>query len=378
MTPASLLTHRAGGRLVGVAGGLGMLLSGTLVLAEAGYESGPNAFLLAVLLAVVPVPLLAAGVLWLDRFEPEPPRVLAFTFLWGASVACFAALVLNSVGEALVGSSLGAGAAEIYGGSISAPVVEESAKAAAIWLLVRRRRDEIDGVLDGIVYAGMVGLGFAMTENVLYYGRGAVEEGVPGALATFVVRGVMSPFAHPVFTAATGIGIGLAVRSRRRSVRFLAPAAGLGFAMGLHALWNTAAAGGALLAVYVLVMVPVFVAILLVAGLDRARERRVVRRHLPAYVAAGWLAPGAPEELASPRRRRAARRAARARSGRRAARDVRRAQLVATELAFLRDRRERGLADDAWQERERAHLDVLTALAARSGGGAVDESSSRP
>lgn len=372
MTPASLLTHRAGGRLVGVAGALGMVLSGTLVLAEAGYESGPNAFVLAVLLAIVPVPLLAAGVLWLDRFEPEPPRVLAFTFLWGASVACFAALVLNSVGEALVGSSLGAGAAEIYGGSISAPVVEETAKAAAIWLLVRRRRDEIDGVLDGIVYAGMVGLGFAMTENVLYYGRGAVEEGVPGALATFAIRGVMSPFAHPVFTAATGIGIGLAVRSRRRSVHVLAPATGLAFAMGLHALWNTAAAGGALLVVYALVMVPVFAAILLVARLDRSREQRVVRRHLPAYVAAGWLAPGAAEELASPRRRRAARRAARTRGGRRAARDVRRAQLVATELAFLRDRRERGLADDAWQERERAHLDALAALA---GGAAITGSS---
>ena len=54
-------------------------------------------------------------------------------------------------------------------------------------------------MLDGIVYAAMVGLGFAFTENILYYGRTALEGGVPLA-ATFFVRGVLSPFAHPVFT----------------------------------------------------------------------------------------------------------------------------------------------------------------------------------
>jgi RsiW-degrading membrane proteinase PrsW (M82 family) len=32
------------------------------------------------------------------------------------------------------------------------------------------KKDEFDGIIDGIVYAGMVGLGFAMTENILYYG----------------------------------------------------------------------------------------------------------------------------------------------------------------------------------------------------------------
>jgi len=357
--PDPQATRDTSRRLVGTAGVLGMGLSGALVLAAAGLETTPVIFVLAVLLAAAPVPLLAAGVLWLDRYEPEPRRMLLFTFLWGATVACFVALILNTIGSAIVDSGFGTDAAEIYGGSISAPVVEETAKAGAIWMIVRRRRTELDGVLDGIVYAGMVGLGFAATENVLYYGRGAVEEGLVGALATFVVRGVMSPFAHPVFTAATGIGFGLAARSRHRTVQRLAPLLGLAGAIALHSLWNTAASTDAFFGVYLLIMVPVFLAILAIALLDRRRERRAVQRHLPAYVQAGWLAPTAVDELASLSHRRRARKHARATGGRSARRAVADQQLVATELAFLRDRRERGLTDDAWQAHEAELLALL-------------------
>ena len=360
--PQPLRTREASTRLVGTAGILGMVLAGAFSLVAIGYDADPVLVVLALMLALAPVPLLAAGVLWLDRFEPEPPRALFFTFAWGATVACFAALILNTAGSAVVGSGWGADAAEIYGGSISAPVVEEAAKGMAIWLIVRRRR-ELDGVLDGIVYAGMVGLGFAATENVLYYTQGAVEDGVEGALVTFAVRGVFSPFAHPVFTAMTGIGFGIAARSRSRVVRLVAPWAGLGLAMGLHSLWNTSTLGGTtFLGVYLLVMVPVFLVILLVARADRRREVRVIRRHAPAYVDAGWLPPGAVAELTSPKARRHARRRARAHGGRAAARRVASAQLVATELAFLRDRRERGLIGDEWQDHERAELDRLREL----------------
>src|SRR5205809_319359 len=81
------------------------------------------------------------------------------------------------------------------------------------WLLFRRR--EFDGVVDGIVLAGLSGLGFAFTENVLYFGRaflaGQEQSLTTGFFAvgfTFVLRGVLSPFAHPLFTAMTGIGLG--------------------------------------------------------------------------------------------------------------------------------------------------------------------------
>ena len=48
----------------------------------------------------------------------------------------------------------------------------------------------------------------------------------------------MSGFAHPLFTAMTGIGLGVAARSGDRRVRWLAPIAGLIVAMMLHGTWN--------------------------------------------------------------------------------------------------------------------------------------------
>jgi RsiW-degrading membrane proteinase PrsW (M82 family) len=83
------------------------------------------------------------------------------------------AVVLNTVGEAVVSEQLGAEVGQLYGYSISAPIVEEGIKAAVLFGLFLFFRREFNGVIDGIVYAGCVGLGFAMTENVLYYGRGA-------------------------------------------------------------------------------------------------------------------------------------------------------------------------------------------------------------
>jgi protease PrsW len=95
---------------------------------------------------------------------------------------------------------------------VTAPVVEELAKCFALLVLFRELKDEFDGVVDGVVYAAMVGLGFAMIENVQYYGA-AISEGVESSVVTFVLRGVVSPFAHPLFTAMFGIGLGY-VRER--------------------------------------------------------------------------------------------------------------------------------------------------------------------
>src|SRR4051794_19020565 len=98
------------------------------ILALAGLTTGVVAVALALALAVAPIPLYVGLALWTDRFEPEPLRLVVLAFAWGATIACGIALVLNTAGEAVIGSQLGAGAAEFYGGSISAPVVEETAK----------------------------------------------------------------------------------------------------------------------------------------------------------------------------------------------------------------------------------------------------------
>ena len=263
---------------------LAALLTGLFTLWVIGYETGPVPFLAGLVAAALPVPVYVTLVLWLDRYEAEPPWMLATAFFWGALVAVFFAIVINSLGVALVGALSDEATARFYGMVVSAPVVEETAKALALLALFFWQRDEFDGVTDGIVYAAMVGLGFAMTENVKYYGEAVIEH---NALGVFIVRGLFSPFAHPLFTGMTGVALGLAAQSTRRLTKFVAPAAGLTAAVLLHAAWNFSVwnsnvkeNGAYVLLTYLLVMMPTFVGMLIVVLLSLRREGRILREHL--------------------------------------------------------------------------------------------------
>jgi len=70
------------------------------------------------------------------------------------------------------------------------------------------RRREVDGVTDGIVYAGWVALGFAVVEDMTYFSLTSIEGDL---LPVFVVRAILTPFAHPLFTFWIGLALGRAV-----------------------------------------------------------------------------------------------------------------------------------------------------------------------
>lgn len=325
----------------------GMALCGLVVLGLFALLAGPGNFVVGLAFALLPLPLLGAGVLALDRFEPEPKLNLALTFVWGASVAALGALGLNDIDQALLTSALGKLNGSFLTAVIGAPIVEETMKAAIIVCLLKFGRGELDGPLDGIVYAGCVGLGFAMTENVLYYSRAVGESGGATLVFTFVLRGLLSPFAHPLFTSATGIGLGVASIHRGRLARVGAPLLGLLVAILLHGIWNAAASQGAgpLALTYLFVHLPVFVGVVVIAFTERRRIARAIVYQLQPYARTGWLGPFDVAMVASlPQRARARALAARF-GGPRAKTAMRRYQLAATELALLHDRADRGIAD---------------------------------
>jgi protease PrsW len=223
---------------------------------------------LAIALGIVPALIVCPVLIWLDRIEPEPRAERVHAFLWGAVTATAVAIVINSI--------VGIVAGDVIATVVSAPVVEEAMKAGAIVWAVRRL--EVDGVMDGVIYAGWAGIGFAVVEDVLYFSDALVA----GDLAlVFVVRAILSPFAHPLFTMWIGLGVGWAI-SRNRSI--LLPALG-GYVIAVvsHAMWNgslvaaDSMGGGLFLLVTAILFVTLFVGVTVsLIRLRRGEERRFI------------------------------------------------------------------------------------------------------
>jgi RsiW-degrading membrane proteinase PrsW (M82 family) len=356
-----------------------LLLFGVCGLVVLGLVSGSiglGAVLVGAICALVPVGPVVWAFLWVDRWEPEPPRTLLFAFLWGGCVAALTALIINSSAAFVLDAVLGKGSGDVLGAAFIAPFVEEGVKGAFVIGLLMFRRSEFDGVVDGIVYAGLVGAGFAFTENVLYMGRAFAEDSAAigqsgGVLAVLILRGVLSPFAHPLFTSMTGIGCGLAAGSRSPVTRVFLVLVGYLLAVTLHGLWNGSATfgeGAAFLGVYLYIMVPLFLAMIGLVVWQRRREQRVVREQLPGFAANGWIAQSEVPLLGSLAGRSRWQRAVRRRSGKAAARAVTEYQTAVTELAFLRARMARGVVGPHDRQRHDERVAALAQARARAMG----------
>ncbi|HEY0952984.1 PrsW family intramembrane metalloprotease [Nocardioides sp.] len=339
-------------------------LGALAILAVLALSGAPGSLALATVLAALPVGPLVACYLWLDRYEPEPRTLLAAGLLWGCFVATAAALLIQGVGGFVLSFT------DKQSLAIVAPVTEEASKGVFLLLLLWWRRAELDGVLDGLVYAGMVGIGFAFTENILYLAAayngtdGAGPGGTEALTATFVVRCLFSPFAHPLFTAFTGIGVGLAVNARRPAARILFPLGGYALAVVAHAVWNTSTVYGFdnFVVAYVVLMAPAFVALIGLAVWVRGSERRVLasaltdaaNRGLVPATDIGWVV-----DLTARRRSRAF---ARQQGGRAAERAMREYQQAAIELGFLHYRFLRGTPPPDYAARGQQFLQRIAAL----------------
>ena len=340
---------------------------GLLILLVIGIETGPIGLILGLLAATLPVPIYVVLVLWIDRYEGEPLWMLTTAFFWGALVAAFFAFLLNTLFDLTVGTiAQDASAGEALSAVISAPFVEEIGKALILFIFFFAMKDEFDGVVDGIVYASMAALGFAMTENILYYGNAASKSG--GVLtATVIVRGFFAPFSHPLFTSLTGIGLGLSRQSTNIAIKILTPIIGLGMAIFMHSLWNASAVfggGGVFVLTYIVVMVPAFVIMLVVIALALRREGQVVRQFLLTDIERGLFTQEEYKQLGSITGRMGSSFSALSKSGVKGWQNRRRFNQLASELAFHRSRVSRGIRSRKYdpQAQEAAYLEALQAL----------------
>ncbi|AWB91646.1 PrsW family intramembrane metalloprotease [Aeromicrobium chenweiae] len=341
--------------IAGVVGGVALSLS-------AGDSEGTG---LSLFYAMIPLPLLWLVYWWLDRYEPEPRRYKFAGFVWGGVVAVAIALALEVWLQKAFDLS------DDVTASVVAPLVEEPAKCLFLLLTFVRARRVIDGVLDGLVYAGIVGIGFAFIENIGYYASsytGSADyqlAGADGATSTFVVRGLFSPLAHPLFTSAFGIAIGLAVSQKSKIARVLTAILGLAVSVGLHALWNGSLSyddtGVAFVLAYLSLGV-LLLGIAILAIVVRVRQVRILERSLSYVAQRGWIHPAEIPYLSRFSYRKAARRYAKQNYGKVAADAVARYQRLAGEMAFLHDALMKGRTKPDGVERTYALLDEMYAL----------------
>jgi RsiW-degrading membrane proteinase PrsW (M82 family) len=302
---------------------------------------GGDAVALGGIMALIPLAIVFFGVRWVDRWEPEPRVAVIFAFLWGAGVSVAVALIIGTAVEIVqeISGGLDPGTADFLGSVVQAPLVEEGGKGLGLLILFWAARKHFDGPVDGLVYSAWIAGGFAFSENILYFGSELLDSGgfSGNVFMIFLIRGLMSPFAHVMFTAFIGVALGFAARrgaSALGAIGFFL----LGYipAVLLHGFWN-----GALYFVsdffgyYVIVQVPLFIAAVLVAFWLRRQEAKITRDRLGEYAGVGWFNPDEVVALATPAGRRQSMVWARQRGK---GREMKRYILDATKLAFARQR----------------------------------------
>ena len=322
--------------------------------------------ILTILASVAPAVLYSLVVWWLDRYEKEPWGLLAATFVWGA----IPAILLSLVAEIVLGIPLAGlfdeAAAQLITGSVVAPIVEETAKAVAIGLVFIVFRAEIDGVLDGIVYGALVGFGFAMTENALYFLGALMEGGAGDWLIVVFTRTMVFGLNHGLFSGIVGMGFGYAAITRSRWKRWAAPVVALVAAILVHAVHNLSVSLAAEMCWPILISLANdwggVIILLIMVLLSWDREKGWITQELSDEVSAGTLSQDDYETAVLYGRRVAAQWRALYSYGLGEARRVRRYHQMATELAFAKRRQRDAPGDKAGERivsRLRAEIRVL-------------------
>ncbi|MFN6963362.1 MAG: PrsW family glutamic-type intramembrane protease [Pyrinomonadaceae bacterium] len=237
------------GRYVGIGAAVLLAIPMLLIVVAIMFLSlGVVPAVVATAIAFTPAALYILPLMAIDRYDPEPFWLLAAAFAWGALVAVIVSLVVNTLfGAVVYGGTGSAGLASVASAVVSAPIIEEASKGLGVVILLVFFRRYFDDILDGIVFGGVIALGFATVENVMYYGEGlnrAIAEfgwtssALWSFLFLFTLRGILSPFAHVTFTSMTGIGCGISRESHNGFVRLSAPVVGYVLAVVLHGIWN--------------------------------------------------------------------------------------------------------------------------------------------
>ncbi len=258
---------------------------------------------LALSLGVAALFLAAVVVLvwWIDRYDREPWPLLLSVFLWGMIAA--PGLVLAAGGLiGGIGAWIGSG---FLTAVVVAPLIEELAKGLGILLIVVFSQ-HFDNPTDGLVYGTSVGLGFAVTENLLYGLWTEPTLGQGQALSLVLGRTLFTAGVHALASSAVGAGLGFGRTSGRRLWAVGWALLGLVVAVALHGGWNAAVVNLPSEAGWVfpaMILGPLYLVFVLSFSLMLWGEHRILVRQLSEEVELGVLPEWAASVIPYYRRR---------------------------------------------------------------------------
>jgi RsiW-degrading membrane proteinase PrsW (M82 family) len=207
----------------------------SLIGISALAQNGLSSIVAALTIPLIPALVINMLVSFIDRYEREPWFLRLAAFLWGAIIAIPPALFIETRVISLMQPIWGQNDLlfSIFKG-LNAGITEESVKGLGLLLLFVVLRDEFDNVTDGIVYGALIGAGFAMVENFVYFALYS-----RGFLAFLIVgRVVLGWLSHSTFTICFGAALGYMRHTRVRWRQILIPLLGYLVAVGLHSVFD--------------------------------------------------------------------------------------------------------------------------------------------
>lgn len=163
-----------------------------------------------ILLAIVPVFLIIIYIYFKDKYDKEPKRLLFYSFLLGATVSIILATILYLISDAIIPIKI-KGNHNITQIFIKAFLIVGLIEELSKYIVVRyfaQPKKEFNEQFDGIVYAVMVSMGFAATENIMYVMEGGIQ--------TAVLRMFTAVPAHATFAVIMGYFMGKAKFSKNK------------------------------------------------------------------------------------------------------------------------------------------------------------------
>jgi RsiW-degrading membrane proteinase PrsW (M82 family) len=209
----------------------------SLIGISALERNGLSGVLAALIIPLIPAIGISLLVNFIDRYEREPWFLRLAAFLWGAVIAIPPALLIETNLDAFLQNALGPGASTLIRTAfqgLNAGVTEETVKGLGLLLLFFVLRDEFDNVTDGIVYGALIGAGFAMVENFVYFANNSRQY----LVFLIVGRIVLGWLSHSTFTVCFGAALGYVRHTRVRWRQIVIPLLGYVCAVGLHSVFD--------------------------------------------------------------------------------------------------------------------------------------------